>query len=171
MSQVNLKTARRWAGLLLMVVTALGPWFVDTHPATEATCSPPLVWVGDGYRACLESLVPANLRAAGYTGYCACLESLAAALGRAANLGESAPLLLVLCLPAVLPFFSTLFLLFGGERRGVWASHLAAWGVGQRLRAHLVRRNMVSLPGDLAMGRRAVRHRRGRDVGGGSNGS
>jgi hypothetical protein len=109
MSQVNLKTARRWAGLLLMVVAALGPWFVDTHPATEARCSPPLVWVGDGY--------------------CACLESLAAALGRAANLGESAPLLLVLCLPAVLPFFSTLFLLFGGERRGVWASHLAAWGL------------------------------------------
>jgi hypothetical protein len=107
-----------------MVVAALGPWFVDTHPATEETCSPPLVWVGEGYRTRLESRVPA-----GYTGYCACLESLAAALGRAANLGQSASLLLVLCLPAVLPFVSTLFLLFGGERRGLWAGHLAAWGL------------------------------------------
>ena len=129
MSPISLKTAGRLAGLLLMVVAALGPWFVDTHPATEGTCSPPLVWVGEGYRARLGSLVPAKLRAAGYTGYCACLESLAAALGRAANLGESAPLLLVSCLPAGLPFVSTLFLLLGGERRGVWAGHLAAWGL------------------------------------------
>jgi hypothetical protein len=36
---------------------------------------------------------------------------------------------LVLCLPAALPFASTLFLLFGGERRGLWASHLATWGL------------------------------------------
>ena len=129
MSQVSLKTAGRLAGLLLMVVAALGPWFVDTHPATEETCSPPLVWVGEGYRARPRSLLAAKLRAAGYTGYCACLVSLAAALGQAANLGESAPLLLALCLPAVLPFGSTLYLLFGGERRGVWAGHLAAWGL------------------------------------------
>jgi hypothetical protein len=109
MSRVSLKTAGRLAGLLLMVVAALGPWFVDTHPATEETCSPPLVWVGGGY--------------------CACLVSLAAALGQAANLGELAPLLLVACLPAALPFASTLFLLFSGERRGVWAVHLTAWGL------------------------------------------
>jgi hypothetical protein len=38
-------------------------------------------------------------------------------------------LLFVLCLPAALPFVSTLFLLFGGERRGVWGGHLAAWGL------------------------------------------
>jgi hypothetical protein len=109
MSRIRLKTAGRLAGLLLMGVAALGPWFVDTHPATEATCSPPLVWVGEGY--------------------CACLVTLAASLGQAANLGESAPLLLVLCLPAALPFASTLFLLLGGERRGMWAGHLAAWGL------------------------------------------
>ena len=129
MAQFSLKTAGRLAGLLLMVVAALGPWFVDTHPATEETCSPPLVWVGEGYRGRLESIIPSKLRVGGYTGYCACLESLAGALGRAANLGESAPLLLVLCLPAGLPFASTLFLLLGGERRGVWAGHLAAWGL------------------------------------------
>ncbi len=129
MSQISLKTAGRLAGLLLMVVAALGPWFVDTHPATEDTCSPPLVWVGEGYRARLESLVPTKLRAAGYTGYCACLVSLAATLDQAANLGKSTLLLLVLCLPAALPFVSTLSLLFGGERRGVWAGHLAAWGL------------------------------------------
>ncbi|NIV36198.1 MAG: hypothetical protein GWN58_44150 [Anaerolineae bacterium] len=109
MSRVSLKTAGRLAGLLLMVVAMLGPWFVDTHPATEETCSPPLVWVGEGY--------------------CACLITMAAALGQAANLGQSAPLLLVLCLPAVLPFVGTLLLLVGGERRGVWAGHLVAWGL------------------------------------------
>ena len=109
MSRARLKTAGRLAGLLLMVVAMLGPWFVDTHPATEETCSPPLVWVGEGY--------------------CACLITMAAALGQAANLGDSAPLLLVLCLPAALPFVSTPFLLLGGERRGVWVSHLAAWGL------------------------------------------
>jgi hypothetical protein len=109
MSRVSLKTAGRLAGLLLMVVAALGPWFIDTHPATEKTCSPPFVWVGEGY--------------------CACLVSLAASLGMAANLGESALLYLIVCLPAALPFVSTLFLLLVGERRGVWAGHLAAWGL------------------------------------------
>ena len=74
MSQISLKTAGRLAGLLLMVVAALEPWFVDTHPATEETCLPPLVWVGEGY--------------------CACLVSLAASLGQAANLGNSKSLFL-----------------------------------------------------------------------------
>jgi hypothetical protein len=97
MSRARLKTAGRLAGLLLMVVATLG------------TCSPPLVWGGEGY--------------------CACLVTLAASLGQAANLGDSAPLLSVLCLPAVLPFVSTLFLLVGAERRAVWAGHLAAWGL------------------------------------------
>jgi hypothetical protein len=97
------------AGLLLLVVAALGPWFVDTHPATEETCRPPLVWVGNGY--------------------CACLVTPAAELGLATNLGESAPAMLLLCLPALLPFVSTPVLLLGGERRGVWAGHLAAWGL------------------------------------------
>jgi hypothetical protein len=97
------------AGLLLMVVATLGPWFVDTHPATAETCSPPLVWVGDDY--------------------CACLISLASTLAQAANLGQSAPLYFVLCLPAALPFITTLLLLFGGAHRGVWVAHLAAWAL------------------------------------------
>lgn len=109
MSRVSLKTAVRLAGLLLLVVAALGPWFVDTHPATEETCSAPLVWVGKGY--------------------CACLQTPAAALGQAVHLGESARLLLILCLPVALPFVSTLLLLLCGERRGWRAVHLAAWGL------------------------------------------
>jgi len=96
------------AGLILLVVAALGPWFADTHPATAETCSAPLVWVGGGY--------------------CACLWSPAQRLGLAANMGQSAPLELVLCLPVILPFASTLLLLLG-ERRGVWIGHLWAWGL------------------------------------------
>ena len=98
MPEIGLKTTGRLAGQILMVVAAVGPRFVEAHPATADTCSPPLMW-----------RVRATTR----------LASRAAALGRAANLGESAPLLLVFCLPAGLVFVSTLFLLVGGERGGV----------------------------------------------------
>lgn len=109
MTWVSRKTAGRLAGLLLLVVAALGPWFIDTHPATEETCRPPLVWVGNGY--------------------CACFVTLAGALGVAAHLGESALAMLLLCLPALLPLAGTPVLLLSGGRRGWWAVHLAAWGL------------------------------------------
>ena len=103
----RLKTVGRVASLVLLLATAIGPWFIDSHPATEATCAPPLVWQGNGY--------------------CACLVSLKATFEQAVKPGNSA--LWVLCLPPALPFLSTLLLLLIGERRWLWVSHLTAWGL------------------------------------------
>src|SRR4030042_5307730 len=88
-SRVSIKMARRLAGLLLVVATAAGPWFMEEHPATEESCSPPLVWLGEGR--------------------CACKPSLVAAFGQAVIPGQSA--VFVLCLPPALPFAGTLLLL------------------------------------------------------------
>lgn len=103
----RLKTVGRVASLVLLLATAIGPWFIDSHPATEATCAPPLVWQGNGY--------------------CACLVSLKATFEQAVKPGHSG--LWILCLPPVLPFLSTLLLLLGGERRWLRVFHLAAWGL------------------------------------------
>ena len=103
----RLKTVGRVASLVLLLVTMMGPWFIDTHPATEESCSPPLVWLGNGY--------------------CACLVSFMATLRLAVLPGHS--LLWLLCLPPALPFLSTLLLLLSGERRRLWVCHLTAWGL------------------------------------------
>ena len=103
----KLKTIGRVASLILLLATMMGPWFIDSHPATAETCLPPLVWQGNGY--------------------CACLISLRAAIEMAVKPGNSA--LWVLCLPPALPFLSTLLLLVSGERRWLWVCHLAAWGL------------------------------------------
>ena len=106
-SRVSIKIARRLAGLLLVVATAAGPWFMEEHPATEKSCSPPLVWLGEGR--------------------CACLPSLATVPRLAVAPGQS--VVLVLLLPPALPFAGTLLLLLVGERRGAWAGYLTAWGL------------------------------------------
>jgi len=103
----KLKTVGRVASLVLLLVATMGPWFADSHPATEETCSHPLVWLGSGH--------------------CACLVSLMAAIGEAVKPGHSS--LWLLCLPPALPFLSTLLLLLSGERRWLWVCHLAAWGL------------------------------------------
>lgn len=107
MSRVSIKIASRLAGLLLVVATAPGPWFLEEHPATEESCSPPLVWLGEGR--------------------CACKPSLVDALGQA--LSPSQREVSVLLLPPALPFAGTLLLLLVGERRGAWAGYLTAWGL------------------------------------------
>jgi len=105
MFQVSkLKTACRVASLVLLLATTLGPWFADGHPATEETCSPPLVWLGDGYCACLITLK-------GYVG------------------GALGDVMWLLCLPPALPVLSTLLLLLFGERRWLRVCHLSAWGI------------------------------------------
>jgi hypothetical protein len=101
------KTVVRVAPLVLLVMTMMGPWFIDSHPATEETCSPPLVWQGNGY--------------------CACLVSFMATIKQAVKPGHSA--LWLLCLPPALPFLTTLLLLLGGERRWLLVCHLAIWGL------------------------------------------
>lgn len=54
MLQVNkLKTVGRAVSLAFLLATMMGPWFADSHPATEESCSRPLVWLGGGYCACL----------------------------------------------------------------------------------------------------------------------
>jgi hypothetical protein len=103
----KLKTVGRVASLVLLLVTMMGPWFIDTHPATEESCSPPLVWLGNGYCACLVSYM-ATLRLAVVPGH---------------------RLLCLLYLPPALPFLSTLLLLLSGERRRLWVCHLTAWGL------------------------------------------
>ncbi len=107
MSPVSIKLARRLAGLLLVVATAAGPWFLEQHPATEESCSPPLVWLGEGR--------------------CACTPSLVGAFGN--GLSPSQREVWVLLLPPALPFAGTLLLLLAGERRGAWAGYLTAWGL------------------------------------------
>jgi len=91
------------AALVLLLVAMMGPWFTDSRPATEESCSAPLVWLGSGH--------------------CACLVSLMAAFRESFRPGQ------VLCLLLALPFLSTLLLLLGRERRYLWVSHLTAWGL------------------------------------------
>jgi hypothetical protein len=101
----KLKTVGRVAALLFLLVAFMGPWFADSHPATEQTCRPPLIWLGDGRCACLASF----------------LGSVKNTFAGQASLG-------MLSLPPALPFLSTLLLLLLGERRWLWVFHLIAWG-------------------------------------------
>jgi len=103
MSRISIKTVSRVAALVLLLVAMMGPWFYDSHPATQESCSAPLVWLGSGH--------------------CACLVSLMAALGESFVLGQ------VLCLLLALPFLSTVLLLLGRKRRALRAFHLTAWGL------------------------------------------
>ncbi len=103
----RLKTLGRAASLVLLVATTLGPWLTDFHPATEAACQAPLIWVGDGH--------------------CACLVSLMSALMQALRPGHST--LLLFGLPPALPFATSLYFLAGGEGRFARSCHLAAWGL------------------------------------------
>jgi len=115
MFQVNkLKTIGRVVFLVFLLATTMGPWFADSHPATEESCSRPpvpglrpLVWLGDGYCACLITLKESVVEGALY--------------GR--------DVMWLLCLPPALPVLSTLLLLLFGERRWLWVSHLTAWGL------------------------------------------
>ena len=107
MPQISkLKNVGRVAALLLLLVAMGGPWFADSHPATEQTCRPPLVWLGDGRCACLESF-----------------------LGSVKNTFTGQASLGMFSLPPALPFLSTLLLRLLGERRGLWIGHLIAWGL------------------------------------------
>ena len=103
----KLKTVGRAAALVLLLVALLGPWFADSHPATEERCRPPLIWMGDGRCACLASFLDFVKM------YIIADQSWVS----------------MLCLPLALPFLSTLLLLLMGERRWLWACHLTAWGL------------------------------------------
>jgi len=102
----TLKTVGRVVSMVFLLAATMGPWFADSHPATEETCPPPLVWLGNGYCACLVS----------FTAFVQDLIS-----------GQSS--LWLLFLPPVLPILSTLLLLLIGERRWLWVCHLAVWGL------------------------------------------
>jgi hypothetical protein len=103
----KLKAVGRAAALVLLLVAMMGPWFYDSHPATEESCSAPLVWLGNGH--------------------CACLVSLAAAFWVSVSPGQSS--LWLMCLLPALPFLSTLFLILGRGQRYLWIFHLIAWGL------------------------------------------
>jgi len=101
------KTIGRLLSMVFLLAAMIGPWFADSHPATEVTCPLPLVWLGDGYCACRISFI-------------AHVEDVIS--GRQSSLW-------LFCLPPVLPIFSTLLLLLIGERRWLWICHLTAWGI------------------------------------------
>jgi hypothetical protein len=101
------KTVGRVAPLVLLLATMMGPWFIDSHPATKESCSHPLVWQDNGYCACLVSFME-TLRLAFLPGH---------------------HLLWLGCLPPALPFLSTLLLILNGERWWLWVCHLIAWGL------------------------------------------
>jgi hypothetical protein len=98
-----MKTVGRVTALVLLLVAIMGPWFYDTHPSTQESCSAPLVWLGNGH--------------------CACLVSLVVVFGESFRPGQ------VLCLLLALPFLSTLLLLIGKQRWTLWVFHLTAWGL------------------------------------------
>jgi hypothetical protein len=100
------KTVARVVSMVFLLTAMIGPWFADSHPATEETCPPPLVWLGDGYCACRIS-------------FTAFVEDLIS--------GRSSFWLLFL--PPVLPILSTLLLLLIREHRWLWGCHLTAWGL------------------------------------------
>lgn len=100
------KNLARLASIALLLTTMTAPWFADSHPATEKTCLPPLVWLRNGYCACL---IPFT------------------AFAKDLILGHSSFWLLFL--PPVLPILSAMFLLALGERRWLWLSHLGAWAL------------------------------------------
>jgi hypothetical protein len=100
------KTVGRVAALGFLLVAMMGPWFADSHPATEETCAEPLIWLGNGLCACLVSFIDFVQVAA-----------------------TSQSSMWILCLPPALPVLSTLLLLLMGERQWLWVFHLAAWGL------------------------------------------
>jgi hypothetical protein len=102
----KLRALGRIVSMVFLLAAMMGPWFADSHPAAEETCPPPLVWLGDGY--------------------CACRISFTAFVTDTIS-GQSS--LWFFSLPVALPPVSTLFLFLIGERRWLWVSHLAAWGI------------------------------------------
>ena len=102
----KLTAAGRVVSMVFLLVATMGPWFADSHPATEETCSDPLIWMGNGHCACLMSFID----------FVEVVTSTQSSLW-------------ILCLPPALPFLSTLLLLLIGERQWLWVCHLTAWGL------------------------------------------
>jgi hypothetical protein len=102
------KAVGRLAVLILLLVAMMGPWIIDSHPATEDKCLAPLVYHGNGL--------------------CACLISLPAAFLQLVKPGQSIILALI-CLLPTLPFLSTVFLILSKGQRGFWIFHLVAWAL------------------------------------------
>jgi hypothetical protein len=127
MSRISIKTVGRVAALVLLLVAMMGPWFCDSHPATEESCTAPLVWLGNGYCACLASLMSGLGHGFGPGGMLA--DTVSGGCRRDAGcIANNVAMLIMLLLP-LLPFLSTLLLFVGGKRRGLWVFHLVAWGL------------------------------------------
>jgi hypothetical protein len=95
------KTIWRLAALGLLLLSSLGPWFADTHPATAERCLAPLVYVGNGYCACLITLISLFTSAGNWVEW--------------------------LGIPPLLPFLFTALYFLGGNHRFLWYFHLAGW--------------------------------------------
>jgi len=133
MSRISIKTVGRVAALVLLLVAMMGPWFCDSHPATQESCSTPLVWLGNGYCACLESLMSWLGHGFGPGGMLAEMVSGGLRLD-AGGIANNVTMLIMSFLP-LLPFLSTLLLFVGGKRRGLWVFHLVAWGLAAAVSA------------------------------------
>jgi hypothetical protein len=136
MSRISIKTVGRVAALVLLLVAMMGPWFCDSHPATQESCSAPLVWLGNGRCACLASLMTWPGHGFGPGGMLAEMVSGECRLD-AGCIANNVAMLIMFSLP-LLPFLSTLLLFVGGERRGLWVFHLVAWGLAAAVSALLL---------------------------------
>ena len=123
MSRAGVLTVGRAAAMVLLLVAMAGPWAFDSHPATEESCSAPLIWMGGGH--------------------CACLVSPLQMLPLLAEWGLSglAGIVWLFFLP-LFPFLTTLLLLLAGERRGLRALYLTAWVLTLVLSALLFLRHL-----------------------------
>ncbi len=102
MSRITIsKTTGRLVALGLLLLSSLGPWFADAHPATEATCIAPLVWLGGGHCACLVTLFDHYRQVSGFIWW--------------------------IGIPPMLPILFTLLLFLGGNHRFLWYFHLTGW--------------------------------------------
>ncbi len=135
MSRVRVpKTAVRVAALILLVVAIAGPWVFEliVVPA-EYSCSAPNIRLEGDYCGVPVSLGWSLWEAAGPGGILVSLVSGAGEYG-ARELAGSFLVVCLLFLP-VLPFLSTLLLLVGRERRGLWVFHLTAWALAAAVSA------------------------------------
>ncbi len=123
------------ASLLCLLVAIVGPWVFDliVVPA-EYACSSPLVRLEGNFCGVPISLGSWLWAAVGPEGIVAALTSGAVAEYEPRELARSCLFVCLLFLP-VLPFLSTLILLLGRERRGVWVFHLTAWGLAAAVSA------------------------------------
>ncbi len=113
--EIKTKTVIRAAGVLLLLVAFMGPWYFDIHWATQETCPDPFVWKGGGLCTRLVSINSFVWDI--ITGQSTTWHLL---------LWEMLPYFSALL---ALPYLSTLLLFLIGEHWWLYRCHYLAWGL------------------------------------------